>query len=177
MGSKVIVSETVNPSKSAYELLTKTLIDDKKVSIPINVYEIAERLGIEVQRLPLDEGTDGILVKEEASGSFKAVIDVSANSHRARFTLAHEIGHYVKDYQDFPAEKIAGIVQKRDDMSSTGKDPDEVWANQFAAYLLMPSSIVEQLWANNTPIEEMAKMLDVSIVSLSHRLKNLGLAQ
>lgn len=176
MDNKLVIHETKDPSKSAHELLVKTLVHDGQVSIPIDVYKIAELLGIEVRRLPLDEGTDGILVKEEEFGSFKAVIDASASPHRARFTLAHEIGHYIKDYQDFPAEKVAGIVQKRDDMSSTGKNPNEIWANQFAAYLLMPSGIVKQLWADNTPIEKMAEMFDVSIVSLSHRLENLGLA-
>lgn len=176
MNNKIVIFETNNPSKSAHELLTKTLVHDNKITIPIDVYKIAELLNIEVQHLPLEEGTDGILVKDQAFGNFKAVIDSSASPHRARFTLAHEIGHYVKEYQDFPAEEIAGIVQKRDDMSSTGIDSNEIWANQFAAYLLMPSGIVKRLWADNVPVEEMARMFDVSIASLGHRLENLRLA-
>lgn len=176
MNNRIVITETSDPSKSAHELLTKTLVHDNKINIPIDVYKIAELLNIEVQRLPLEEGTDGLLVKDKAYSNFKAVIDSSANPHRARFTLAHEIGHYVKEYQNFPPEKVVGIVQKRDDMSSTGKDENEIWANKFAAYLLMPSGIVKQLWADNTSVEYMARLLDVSIASLGHRLENLGLA-
>lgn len=176
MTNKIIIEEINNPYRSAHEVLTKTLVHDDAISIPIDVKKIADLLGIEVQRLPLEKGTDGLLIKDKAYGNFKAVIDSAASPHRARFTLAHEIGHYVKEYQDFPAEEVAGIVQKRDDMSSTGKDANEVWANQFAAYLLMPSGIVKQLWADNMPIEKMAQLFDVSIASLGHRLENLGLA-
>lgn len=176
MNCPIIIYETDNPSKAAHELLNKTLVDNGKIVLPIDVVRIANMLDIEVQRLPLEKGTDGLLVKDEAYGKFKAVIDSNASIHRARFTLAHEIGHYIKDYQHFPAEEVAGIVQRRDDMSSFGTDQDEVWANKFAAYLLMPSSIVKQMWADNTPVEKMAEAFNVSIASLGHRLENLGLA-
>ena len=173
---RILVANTSDPNKAADELLRKTLVRDGMISLPIDVKKIADALDLEVQRLPLESGTDGLLVKDEQYGKFKAVVDSAARSHRARFTLAHEIGHFVKDYQNFPESEIAGIVEKRDDMSSTGQDPNEVWANSFAAYLLMPSGIVKQFWAENVPVEKIADILNVSMSSLGHRLENLGLA-
>lgn len=174
--ARIIVENTRNPAEAADELLRKTLVKDGMIFLPIDVKSVADSLDLEVQRLPLEQGTDGLLVKDEQYGKFKAVVDSSARSHRARFTLAHEIGHFIKDYQGFPEDEVAGIVERRDDMSSTGKDANEVWANNFAAYLLMPSGIVKQFWAENVPVEKMADIFNVSMSSLGHRLENLGLA-
>lgn len=174
MGGRIFVKNTSNPAKAAHELLRKTLVHDNKIRIPIDVFEVAKQLDIEVLRLPLEDGTDGLLVKRDANGKFQAVIDAGARAHRARFTLAHEIGHFIKDYQE-PSQDVVGIVQRRNEMSSTGEDPDEVWANRFAANLLMPDNIVNLLWADNVPAEEIADMLDVSMSSFGHKLESLGL--
>ena len=174
MNERIIINETNSSSDAAHEVLVKTIAENNQVYLPIDVVRIADLLGMEVKRLPLEPGTDGILVKDEKYKPFKAVVDSNANPRRARFTLAHEIGHYVKDYQNFPDDKVAGIVQKRNEMSSAGVDPDEIWANGFAASLLMPPGIVKKLWAENVPYEDMAKMFGVSLASLGHRLDNLG---
>ena len=173
--TKPRVYNTSTPEQAAHELLDKALVRDGKIHLPIDVVRVAEYLGIKVERLPLDDGTDGLLVKDEAYGPFKAVIDRSIHEHRARFTLAHEIGHFVKSYQDYPVERVAGKVERRDELSSAGTDPDEIWANKFAAYLLMPSFAVRKFWAQDIPVEDIAETFNVSFASLGHRLENLGL--
>lgn len=172
---KIVIDTSQGPAVSANNLLAKTLVHDGMISLPVDVERIANHLGIEVQRIPLDSGTDGLLVKDSKDEGFKAVVDANANPHRARFTLAHEIGHYIRDFQNFPENEVMGIVQKRDEMSSRGTDPDEVWANRFAAALLMPASVLADLWGKNFSREEIADIFNVSETSLGHRLHSLGL--
>lgn len=174
--TKICVDQVDAPEIAATELLLKTLIDDDdRIAIPIDVEAVAKSLGIEILCLPLENGTDGLLVKDLPNKPFKAVVNSESSIRRRRFTLAHEIGHYVKKYQQFPSNETAGLVEKRNELSSAGVDPEEIWANQFAAALLMPAPIVMRYWASGMRIEEMADKLNVSIAALGHRLDNLKL--
>ena len=91
-----IIENTGATATAAAETLMKTIaMDGNRINIPIDVRQVAERLGLEVQYLLLDSGTDGMIVKE-AGRPCKVVVDALAHTHRRRFTLAHEIGHYVQ---------------------------------------------------------------------------------
>ena len=175
MSYRIIVNETTSPTKAADELLRKTLAPDGMITLPVDVEDVARQLGIKVKRLPLDPGTDGLLVKDEGEENFTAVVDAYAGTHRARFTLAHEIAHYVRSYQN--ATEVTGIVEKRDNMSSTSTDENEVWANTFAAALLMPAGVVASLWKDGRPVEDIGGLFNVSLSSLNHRLEYLGLTE
>lgn len=95
-----IIENTGATATAAAETLMKTIaMDGNRINIPIDVRQVAERLGLEVQYLLLDSGTDGMIVKE-AGRPCKVVVDALAHTHRRRFTLAHEIGHYVQKYQN-----------------------------------------------------------------------------
>ncbi|MBM6757030.1 ImmA/IrrE family metallo-endopeptidase [Collinsella tanakaei] len=163
------------PNHAATDLLAKTVVRDGMISIPVDVDLIAQRIGLEVQRMRLSDGTDGLLVKNEAYKPFKAVLDVGSGERRARFTLAHEIGHYVHKYQDHPDGELAGIVERRNSLSSQGTDPEEIWANGFAAQLLMPARIVARLWGDGWSIDAMADMFNVSSLAMGTRVTSLGL--
>lgn len=96
-----IIENTGATATAAAETLMKTIaMDGNRINIPIDVRQVAERLGLEVQYLLLDSGTDGMIVKE-AGRPCKVVVDALAHTHRRRFTLAHEIGHYVQKYQKY----------------------------------------------------------------------------
>lgn len=159
----VRIDERVSPSRAAAETIRKTLVDeDGMISIPIDVDEVAHRLGIDVRRMRLDSQTDGILVKDGPGKRFKAVIDAFAHPHRARFTLAHEIGHFVHKYQDVPKDAVVGKVEYRDARSSAGVDEEEIWANGFAAALLMPAGIVSKMVGDGYGVRDIARALNVS---------------
>lgn len=176
MEKKIIISNTESPAAAAIETLIKTIANEQnQISLPVRLTDVAKKLGIDVQQLPLDSDVDGMLVKEKPNVNFKAVSNMFKSDHRKRFTLAHEIGHYVKKYQDWPPEKEAGIAEWRDSRSAAGFDPDEIWANQFAAALLMPASIVRKYWAQGKTDEQMAKIFDVSTQAMNLRRVNLGL--
>lgn len=166
---------SMGPSRAAIDLLEETLVQDDMISLPIDVEGLAQRIGLVVQRMVLPLGTDGMLVRDVPYEKFKAVLDANAPVHRARFTRAHEIGHFIHKYQDFPENKVGGILEKRSGSSSRGTESEEIWANQFAAALLMPPGIVAELWGEGLSIEEMAEMFNVSDESMTYRIQNLGL--
>lgn len=170
-----IIDISKGPARAATDLLEKVLVQDGMISLPIDVDGLAQEIGLTVQRMVLPFGTDGMLVRDVPYESFKAVLDANAPIHRARFTLAHEIGHYIHTYQNFPEGEVGGILEKRDGLSSTGTETEEIWANQFAATLLMPSGIVAELWGDGLSVEEMADLFNVSQESMTYRIKNLGL--
>ena len=78
---------------------------------------------------------------------------------------------YIHSYQNLGD----GDIERRDALSSRGTDPEEIWANSFAAALLMPAQVVAKLWAGNCSIGEMTDILDVSVTAVGHRVENLGL--
>jgi Zn-dependent peptidase ImmA (M78 family) len=65
---------------------------------------------------------------------------------RQRFTIAHEIGHYVLQTKKslHPRLFIDRYVAFRNDESSAGNDWQEVEANAFGAALLMPAHFVRE---------------------------------
>ena len=83
----------------------------------------------------------------------KATIYVKHNDNiaRKRFTIAHEIGHYVMHLKD--AGSDGGFMDRKNSFFRTEFVADdshslkEVEANQFAAALLMPREQVEDLWS------------------------------
>lgn len=172
---KLDIDISNGPSRAATELLEMTLVHDGMISLPIDVDGLAQQIGLIVQRMVLPLGTDGMLVKDAPYEGFKAVLDANAPTHRSRFTLAHEIGHFVHSYQDFPPGDVGGVLERRDGSSSAGTEDEEIWANRFAAALLMPSGIVVKLWGDGMSVEEMSELFNVSRESMAYRIKNLGL--
>lgn len=176
MGEKIKVGTLQTPAAAATETLMKTIADvNGCVSLPIDVKQVLGKLGIKVETMFLEPDTSGLLVKDKANEPFKAVSNIENHPHRRRFTYAHELGHYIHSYQDLPADKVAGKVEKRDELASSGTDPDEIWANKFAAALLMPASIVRNYWAQGMSVPAMSALFDVSGEAMSNRLSTLGL--
>ena len=160
-----IIENTGATATAAAETLMKTIaMDGNRINIPIDVRQVAERLGLEVQYLLLDSGTDGMIVKE-AGRPCKVVVDALAHTHRRRFTLAHEIGHYVQKYQKYALGDEGGEIDYRDERSSKGT----------AAALLMPASAVRQFWAQGMTPEQLAEAFNVSQRSMDLRIAKLGL--
>lgn len=143
---------------------------DGKMRLPINPFTIAERLGIDVKRAPLEDGLAGFIIREVGEGA-EIYINESDSKVRQRFTLAHELGHYVR-HQD--SERIA-YVDHRAELASSGTNPSEIWCNRFAAELLMPAAVVKKYWADGYAIDELRRKFGVSEAAVNFRIANLGL--
>lgn len=171
-----------SPSVAAIDTINKILVDTKKhtYTIPVDVAKVAERFGILVQEIQLSDA-DGALTKEE-NEPFKASLKLFQSEHRKRFTLAHEIGHFVKDYQNYGWQDKMGELVHRSQLSSLGKDPDEIWANTYAATLLMPASALKTVYnkfCNVMDSEDvegyLADVFNVSPESMHYRLLSVEL--
>jgi Zn-dependent peptidase ImmA (M78 family) len=108
---------------------------------PIEPVSIAKQLGVEVLEAPLDGNTLGALFMSPKEDP-KIVLNQSDGFNRQRFTCAHELGHYVR--RSAESNEYAR-VDLRDGRSSTGEDLEEIYANEFAASLLMPEEEVRRL--------------------------------
>ncbi len=112
-------------------------------SIPIPIEEIVEiKLGIKVIPAPglLRHGMDAFLTHD-----FKELY-IDRNQYfelenRARFTFAHEMGHYCL-HKHFFEEAVFPSTKKWTEfvLDDIRRDPLETQANIFASYVLLPAS-------------------------------------
>ena len=161
--------------KKAGDLLQKAAM----VQAPVPVDEVARYLGIQVDEADLGEECSGMLVREEGS----VVIGVNANhhEHRKRFTIAHEIAHYMLHGGEAYIDKPPHIDFRAAD-SGSGTQQEETEANQFAAALLMPAdqvraAVAEQPFdpAQDDELPNLARRFKVSPQAMTTRLIHLGL--
>jgi len=138
---------------------------------PIDPVAIARTAGLRVLEAQLDEKTLGALVKNPGQDPV-IVLNESDSENRKRFTCAHELGHFVR--RSTEGEKYL-TVDLRNSHSSTGLDPEEVYANEFAASLLMPEDKVRSCVETGMGDLEMAIRFKVSREAMQNRLANLDL--
>jgi Zn-dependent peptidase ImmA (M78 family) len=166
-----------NPEIAAEELLRTTWASNwGDLAYPIDPAQIAERLGLKVYAAGLQESVSGMLVKHPARDA-EIYVNGSDSKNRQRFSCAHELGHYVKRTSEGLQATEEGweYIDLRSPLSATGTDPDEVWANKFAAALLMPRELVKKLHRELAAPAALAGELGVSPDAINFRLDNLGL--
>ena len=158
---------TSRPTRAAQELLMLEHTQEP----PIDVERIAGRCGVRIVKRQLDDALSGLLlVLDEV-----AVIGVNDTQHkyRQRFTIGHELGHYLLDHHDRFHIDIGPNVEHGD---PPGYDwQSERAANQFAANLLMPSALVHETYTENDSTTQLAQRFEVSELAMGYRLIELGL--
>ena len=137
-------------------------------SPPIQVVSIATELGINVYTVkewPND--LSGKLQKDEGSKSgFSIYVNAKHPDVRKRFTIAHEIAHYIL-HQDKIGDGIVEDALYRSGLSNA----DETAANSMAADILMPWHLINKaINSGINSVEELAAKFNVSNSSMSIRL-------
>lgn len=126
--------------KAAQTFLKKYHPDN---TLPIPIEEIIE-FHLEIDIIPTPNMMDTTSVDAVTSHDLKQInIDraqLESRPNRARFTLAHEVGHIIlhKEFienQNFQNEKS----WRKFVLNDLHRDPMEVQANMFAAFVLIPS--------------------------------------
>lgn len=122
-------------------LVGKILKAEPGLSIPVPIEELAHQLDIaEIRDLSADGFEGGLITDEERSSGF-ILVNRAARRGRRRFTIGHELGHFLMTTHKPPK---GGFQCSRADMRRwSGKDQDaamkmEVEANEFSALILMP---------------------------------------
>ncbi len=163
---------TTSQAETDAERLLRTAWADPfgEITIPVDPVQIANRLGVDVFTAPMDQLISGVLTKKPNSDAV-IYLNRADHSNRQRFTCAHELGHYmsrtIKGTFDYE------FIDRRDQLASSGSDPDEIYANQFAAALLMPADVVRRLRRDGLMPFELAYKFKVSEEAMSFRLANL----
>jgi Zn-dependent peptidase ImmA (M78 family) len=142
-------------------------------AIPVDPVAIARAAGLRVLEAELDEKTLGALVKNPGQDP-AILLNQGDSENRRRFTCAHELGHFVRRSEE---EEEYSTVDLRNPISSTGTDPEEIYANEFAASLLMPEDEVKGFVEAGMDDLEMAIRFKVSREAVQHRRANLELSQ
>lgn len=146
--------------------------------LPVDPMKLAERLGILVVVEPMRPDQSGYVVIP-SDGTVVIHLNLLDSPNRQRFTCAHELGHYLRRRDDESHARRAfpdyTFVDYRDTLAGAGVDPEEVYANQFAAALLMPGHLVQR-WQQQYNVEAMAQRFGTSTQAMKLRLRNLRLA-
>lgn len=112
------------------------------------------------------------------------LVNSSDIPQRQRFTVAHELGHFLLHEGDTYVDKRARI-NFRDSRSGLALIQEEIEANQFAAALLMPQGWVldeANRWLQKSPnstddeiIKSLARIFKVSRMAMEIRLADFGI--
>lgn len=114
----------------ARNLLTESDIQQPPIALGKIVERLKQQHDLTVYPWVFTENIDGIQIAQEG------IVSIGYNQlkhpHRQRFTIAHEIGHFLMGHT------------KRDELPDFNtKDPREIEANHFAAELLIPMTFLK----------------------------------
>lgn len=142
-------------------------------SLPVRVDQIAEKMGAQVvRRSPMDFRYSGYFQDANQSPTGRPLIEYNGGDslNRQRFTLAHELGHFVLRHGTSPRDSW-------DSFRAGINDPNERAANQFAAEILMPAETVRHvvMRGHASTVEQLASMFGVSTLAMGYRLDNIGM--
>jgi Zn-dependent peptidase ImmA (M78 family) len=123
----------------AYRLQPKELqlLNDFTNEIPVRVGALAKALGLTVVVATLPLSISGMVKPED--GKFVIKVNRFEPKERQRFTIAHEIAHYLL-HRDLIAKGVVDSTLYRSKLSSRL----EAEANKLAADILMPRKLVAQ---------------------------------
>lgn len=141
-------------------------------SYPVRVGELANDLGLKVTRAPLPPKISGLIKPcSEAPSGYEIRVNKYEMPERQRFTVAHEIAHYLLHREDI-GSGIVDSIMYRSNLTSR----KETEANKLAAEIVMPAKIVSQeldrLGGNRSEdtAQELASIFRVSIPAMKVRL-------
>jgi len=126
-------------------------------SYPVKVGELAKELGIEVFRSPLPPRISGLIQpKPGAPGVYEIKVNKFESEERQRFTLAHEIAHFLLHKAEIKSGVVDSIMYR-----SALTSKKEAEANRLAADIVMPERAVQKELqiAGGEPSEDIANRL------------------
>lgn len=178
---KFLKMDTSVPVSSTYEQQycsdVKGIIEKAKAQgiqvFPLEIRQVVNKLfHIEIEEADLGRDVSGFL--ERIDSKWKIYLNRFESESRKRFTIAHELGHFVCHREKYSGGGITTPDQVffRDDTLSD----EEKEANDFAANLLMPEDIFrEQVKAGHRKIIDLAARFKLSTAAIKYRAYKLGM--
>ena len=157
--------------QTTLEPLPIEVIRDFTQSAPVDVRGLAKAIGLHVRDEDLGPDVSGKIERDWSDG-FLIAINSRHGETRRRFSIAHEIAHFVL-HRNLIGD---GIVDDALYRSAKG-GIIERQANNYAASILMPAPIVAEKWrAGMVTAGALAKAFDVSPAVAEIRIKELRLS-
>lgn len=156
-----------NPVKLAKAVLSQihiglSPIPVREIAEAVDIYEIREKDGI---------GFEGALIAPDDKSEGAIVVRGDRLEERKRFTIGHELGHYLNPWHksDNPEGFRCTAKNLATEWSEqhTRQMKMEAEANQFSAELLMPTEVITQFLRNNrgADLEHVLTLADGFLVS------------
>lgn len=163
----------------------------KLQAIPIDIKTVVKKMKIELVEYKFEGDVSGVLVYR--NDKIEIAYNPSDSNVRKRFTIAHELGHYVLKHKregsifiDSPNNQFSTKLYRNVE-SSKGVDLQEIEANAFAAAILMPRpQILEEIeglhfdlsdGSADSVIDNLARKFNVSSQAMTIRLANIGILE
>lgn len=152
-------------------------------SAPVNIEEMIRLFNIELdKKANLDDNILGE-IRKLPDGRYKISINKNDHYYRKRFTMAHELGHFLLHgglIGDGLNDNVAYRNVESGDFynSHIGKE-QETEANQFAASVLMPDDILKLIVFSDTftntdeSIQTLSKKFQVSKEAMKIKVSDL----
>lgn len=156
---------------------------------PVNVLKIAEYLDIELRQVNFPDNTVAVIIKSADDTHPTIYLDRDLTPQRRRFTIAHEIGHYIEHREIvgedpktaflYDSPKIRSSEIRASRKPTHNGEPDttsnEIFADAFAHALLMPESEVASFTGLGMELSVVAEYFGVSTTTMTNRLNQLRL--
>lgn len=139
---------------------------------PVDLLAMARALGISVD---MDAGMEDPdvsgIIRRNSNGRYAVQINGRDNAKRKKFTLAHEIAHYLLHRNLIDQAAVVDDGMYRSGLPSYV----ETQANRLAAELLMPAPLVKKLWKMGVcSVFQLSDIFQASEAAVRIRLKQLG---
>lgn len=134
---------------------------------PVSLRDVVSALNLEVVQTAGEPFLCEAALEPRGDGH-RIVLRGASSEQRRRFTIAHEIGHFVLHPQR--------LAPERGGAGNAAWQAQEREADQFAAELLMPEHLVREAVAlHGADVSRLAGRFDVSQQAMRTRLRRLGL--
>ena len=135
---------------------------------PVRIVAISKAMGIMPYQASLSSGISGMIVKKPNEQA-RAYVEKTETDTRRRFTLAHELGHYVERV-DVSDDNDFSFVERREPGQY---DLHEFYADEFAGALLMPEEPFMDMLDEGSSLIDIAARFGVSLDAARKRRERL----
>ena len=150
----------------ARESARKILQDSGCIEAPTSLSAVIQELSkydlLSVKGKDFDT-LDGVNIR--SSDEINIIYNINNGLHRNRFTIAHELGHFV----------LGHLSKSYDSQDFESSKKEEVEANAFAGELLIPTTVLKKLYKENPDLKKLALRFLVSDTALYKKVMSCGL--
>lgn len=148
----------------------KILRENFITQAPIPVEELVEFEGLGLIRTQFEDGAIAGVINLE-----KKYLLINANDSltRQRFTIAHELGHWILHKEFMQLNKDMAVLYRKP-LGEAESDAFEREANCFAANLLVPEEMLREAIKSGYDEASLASRFNVSRSVIGYRCKYLG---